>query len=143
MTRIRASVLFACIAIAKFVFEQLQRLSDSQLELFTIVPILLVVIALLTLVLSTRTIVVYGSVVLIATLLFTGTDLVNESTSGTSKALSFLGGLISGVALYLLLRQISRATWVQSRRYLPVSDDPWVSLDKGIDPTIGSGKEGQ
>lgn len=142
MTRIRASALFVGIAVVEFVFEQLQRRSDPQTEYFAIVAILLIVMALLTLVLSTRIVVIYGSVIVLTILLLTTTDLLNDSLSGMSKALSFFGGLILAWVLVAVLRHVGRANWVQNRRYIQSIDDPWVSLDKGIDPTIGSGKEG-
>lgn len=106
------------------------------------VLVLLIVISLLALVLSTRSIVLYGVVVVLVTLATTGLDLVNEDLGGTSKIVSLIGGLSIVGVLTMALRNIARVTWKQSRRYTPASDDPWVSLDKGIDPTIGSAQEG-
>ena len=142
MTRTRASVLFAGVALFDFVIGQLQRLAGIETQLVSIVPILLLVIALLTLLLSTKTIVVYGSVIVMLLLIVTGIDLLNASLSGTSKVLSLCGALSVAGALVYLLKAVARSTWMQSRRYTPTSDDPWVSLDKGIDPTVESGKEG-
>lgn len=142
MTRSRASVLFAGVAIFDFVIEQLQRLTGIQSEIVSIVPVLLLVIALLTLILSSKTIVVYGSVIVMVLIIVTGIDLLNTSLGGTSKVLSLCGGLSVAGTLVYLLKAVARSTWMQSRRYTPTSDDPWVSLDKGIDPTVESGKEG-
>lgn len=142
MTRFRASVLFVCLAGAEFVFQQLQQFADSRSEFASMVLVLLIVISLLALVLSAKLIVLYGVVVVIVALATTGLDLVNEDLSGTSKMLSLIGGLSIVGVLTFALRNIARVTWKQSRRYTPASDDPWVSLDKGTDPTIGSAQEG-
>lgn len=142
MTRSRASVLFAGVAIFDFVIEQLQRLTGIQSEIVSIVPVLLLVIALLTLILSSKAIVVYGSVIVMVLIIVTGIDLLNTSLGGTSMVLSLCGGLSVAGTLVYLLKAVARSTWMQSRRYTPTSDDPWVSLDKGIDPTVESGKEG-
>lgn len=141
MSRTRSVLFLLVLACGVFTLQQLQRVFGDQQNPSLLLPVMFVLLALLSLVLKPRSVVLYGFGI---TALCLGTwvlQITNPLATLSANVLTLLEVATVCSALGILFKKLWYADWSETKRYAQVPTDPWVSLDKGLDPTIESRME--
>lgn len=137
----RSVLTLLLIACGVFGLQLFQSVFGEQTSLSSLVPILFVLLALLTLVLKPKSVVLYGTGITLIFLIIVVAQIFIWQATFALNALTLMGAIFLCGALGLLFKKLWLSNWNEAKRYEQVTSDPWVSLDKGLDPTIESRME--
>ncbi len=141
MSRSRAFLLSLVLSLMYFGFERAKNLFGIESELENVTPLLLVVFAFLILVVTPRSVVLYGGFILVAMLIDALLSLQFESVASLANVSSMFVSFLLGAGMVILLKRLRKVVWKSTQRFSRTHIDPWVAIDQGIDPTLESDKE--
>lgn len=136
MSRTRSVLFLLILACGVFTLQQLQRVFGDQQNPSLLLPGMFILLALLSLVLKPRSIVLYGFGIAVLCLGTWALQITNPLATLSANVLTLLEVATVCSALGILFKKLWYADWSETKRYAQVKTDPWVSLDKGLDPTI-------
>ncbi len=141
MSRSLAFISSLALALMYFGFERVKNLLELDSQLVNVTPMLLVVFAFLILVVTPRSIVLYGAFILVAMFIDALLSLQFESVASLANVSSILVTSLLGAGMVILLKRLRNSVWKSPQRFSRTQIDPWVAIDHGIDPTLESDKE--
>ncbi|MEN9922777.1 MAG: hypothetical protein RIS09_291 [Actinomycetota bacterium] len=144
MNRVKSTMILVGLAIINWLLSVLFAAIGVVSNLSTIISMLTLVFALLSLLVKQTGITIYGSILVLLFVAEAVTVMLDYAANeGVVAVLKSASSLTLALLTLLWLKKVreSRSTWKENRTYAKTKGDSWTLLDAGIDPTVDSDSE--
>ena len=144
MNRVKSTMILVGLAIIHWLLSVLFDTIGVVSNLATIISMLTLVFALLSLLVKQTGVTIYGSILVLLFIAEAVTVMLDyAATEGVVAVLKSASSLTLALLTLLWLKKVReyRSTWKENRTYAKTKGDSWTLLDAGIDPTVDSDSE--